>query len=293
MNKRILFQSLIIGAIYIGVVFSIFISQSTYATDPPHNSIAGLCMGCHQGHGGTGPSLTKDTNANLCISCHTAGQPAGSWPLSSTNEATPGTGGTSHRWDGILPSTDSANNQYGLRPVGNLSNSWLRAEYIKNGAVTCSVCHDQHSQANTPWDPSSVSYGGRGTGGPTNAYGTNGRHFQRMTNYMNEMCEDCHYHRVMDTSAVETYDGNYKSHPVNVAIPSSTTYNTAPLDYSGNPQTGAPRYAGDGTGDTNPTNNLVLDTNGNVNCMSCHGLHYTDSSATTIDLPPSKGGNVN
>lgn len=70
--------------------------------------------------------------------------------------------------------------------------------------VVCSVCHDQHSQENTPFDPAAPLYAGEGTGA--------GRHFQRQINDTNQMCVVCHSPRNVQQAS----DG---SHPVGVSIP--------------------------------------------------------------------------
>ena len=37
--------------------------------------------------------------------------------------------------------------------------------------------------------------------------------------------------------------------------------------------------------DSNPTNDLPLDGSGNVQCLSCHAVHYADSNTLTVDGP--------
>lgn len=139
-------------------------------------------------------------------------------------------------------------------------------------------------------------------------------HFMRMANKASEMCENCHYYRTPDSKPggsiaqtnVETCNPNagdggrcYKmSHPIRKNLTTDVSnanqfVGAAPLeplsvfDANGHiiTQTGLLRYAGNGGADTNPTNNMVLDENSKVRCMSCHGIHYTDSDSTTIDEP--------
>ncbi|MBI5675404.1 MAG: hypothetical protein HZC48_06205 [Nitrospirae bacterium] len=50
-------------------------------------------------------------------------------------------------------------------------------------------------------------------------------------------------------------------------------------------QTGAPRYHLNSGTDTNSTNNIVFDSSGKMRCLSCHGMHYTDSNSSTEDKP--------
>jgi len=93
-------------------------------------------------------------------------------------------------------------------------------------------------------------------------------------------CRDCHRSRVMDHNSVRNYDGSFKSHPVGVALDSNGMgYDRAvPLDGNGAPQGGA------GV-DSNPSNDLLLDSGGLVQCLTCHGVHYVDSNTLTVDGP--------
>lgn len=280
--------------------------------DPPHNTANPDkpvdCDGCHVVHATFGPALTKDTNANLCISCHVLGGLASSKPLSSSMQANVGLSGTSHRWDGAMPASDNPANPYGLRTVSSLSNAALKRQLErfcnKNGegacvsyTAVCSVCHNQHFQTNTPWDPDAPAYGGVGTG--------NSRHMLRMTDAYNELCEDCHYYRTaaskpggtISQTDVRTYDGNRKSHPIgkvfsnasgetrNVANPNQ--FHNAPLKPAGAgwTQQAETRYKGSSGQNANPTDNLILDANFQIRCLTCHGVHYVDSDSSTIDAP--------
>jgi predicted CXXCH cytochrome family protein len=93
------------------------------------------------------------------------------------------------------------------------------------------------------------------------------------------ICRDCH--RDWDVTAVDTWNGgSVKSHPVRVAYPAPGTegyYDDGPREGDGTAQ---------GTGDDgNPTNDLVLDGNSHVECLTCHAPHYADSNTLTIDRP--------
>jgi len=71
------------------------------ALDPPHDASQSIdCANCHISHHAPGGAITAIAgNPNLCMSCHNAGGVAHSTPFADTDEAIPGTSGTSHRWD--------------------------------------------------------------------------------------------------------------------------------------------------------------------------------------------------
>lgn len=131
--------------------------------------------------------------------------------------------------------------------------------------------------------------------GATYGIQAEGKHFMRANNDLNQMCEDCHYYRTAGAyTDLKTYDGTKKSHPVvkNISTDvanASLFVGTAPYEpnckSSSCAQAGAPRYHQNGGTDTNTTNNIVLDANGKIRCLSCHGMHYTDSNSLTVDQP--------
>lgn len=307
--KRVYIASIIIIA-GLTVLFGVAI-----AIDPPHDaSTTTNCQSCHSLHNAVGPSLTKEAeNYNLCMTCHAALGSASTLPFAATDQATPGTSGTSHRWDASMPLTDNPNNPYGLRKVDSLTNTALKARLGVFGTcsnpsytnkstcesgggtwtakVVCSVCHNLHSQSAATWDPNAPAYSGSGTG--------SGRHYQRAANDLNQLCEDCHYYRTPASGEtdVRNWSGNKKSHPVAKIFTSANgetrdvtkpqQYHTSPLEpqaASWTAQTGG-RYHLNGTGDSNPTNNIVVGSDGKIRCLSCHGIHYTDSDSTTVDQP--------
>jgi hypothetical protein len=98
-----------------------------------------------------------------------------------------------------------------------------------------------------------------------------------------DFCRDCHRSWVMTHTDVQTWDDTYKSHPVGVALnANSQGYDRAdPLDGDGVAQ----NSAGPADVDGNPSNDLRLDQFGNVQCLSCHGVHYADSNTQTPDGP--------
>lgn len=297
---------IIVGLAALSLVASLGIAV---AIDPPHDPANNVnCNGCHTLHNSLGPSLTKDTNANLCISCHNPSGNAANKPFATADQANIGVSGTSHHWGGVMPNSatdQGANNPYGLRTDSQVVNATMRIQLGKFGTcsnpsykskstcetnlgtwtaqVVCSICHNMHSQVNAPWDPNAPAYGGTGTG--------SGRRFMRIGNDLNQMCEDCHYYRTAGVyTDLKTYDGSKKSHPVlknistDVADPTGFI-GAAPVEPNASAQTGAPRYHLNSATDTNATNNIVFDSAGKIRCLSCHGMHYTDSDSSTVDTP--------
>ncbi len=273
--------SIIILSLLLFVIMVPLLSE-VYSLDPPHLV---NCIDCHTTHVAPGGTLTSyASNENLCLSCHNSGGLASGKPFHTNMQAIPGISGTSHKWTGTMPQTSSPSNLYGLRAIQDLSSEVLK-QRLNNfgGVVTCSVCHDQHSQARQPWDPNAPAYGGAGTG--------SGRHFMRIDNEMNQLCEDCHYYKVMNHTRVEGDDPNYPpngvnvfSHPVGQSLnENQKNYDRPmPLDANGVPQSGTRSEVDN---DNNPSNNLILDNTQRVRCLTCHRVHYSDSNSLTIDGP--------
>lgn len=105
-----------------------------------------------------------------------------------------------------------------------------------------------------------------------------------------KLCRDCHADRAQNHfSAGNVWDGKMKSHPVGVPLNANGGgYDRKPLDVDGLQQ---------GTSfDNNSTNDLLLFqgitsmttfgnmTSGDVQCMTCHAPHFTDSNSMTKDL---------
>ncbi len=125
-------------------------------------------------------------------------------------------------------------NLYALSGLRNATNP-TNALHTTNGVASCSACHDEHSQAMTPFDPSAPAFGGGGSG--------SGRHFMRVNNDANQMCMDCHVaHNVTSSLA--------GSHPVGIPVPIDATHKSPtllPLE----------------TGGTN------------FGCLTCHQVHFS------------------
>jgi predicted CXXCH cytochrome family protein len=319
MEKR----STLIGLVILGLFVW---SGMAAGIDTPHN--VANCQDCHMLHSSVGPGLTKDSNANLCITCHSTGATgptsAAAKPFSDAMQANTTNNiyamrKTSHAWNGVMPTTDNPGAAFGLR-----SNASLQADVSVNGAlkgslgkfgtcsvspstnttystcttaggtwtaqVVCSTCHNVHYQGMGTWDPNAPAYV---------ANGGTGRHFMRAANDLNQLCEACHYYRTPASAPggtsqtnVRTWDGNKKSHPImkNTSTDTSSPlqFNAVPLEPAGaswTPQNTGPRYHVNGGTDTNTTNNIVFDANGQMRCLSCHGVHYTDSNTSTVDTP--------
>ncbi|MBL0311284.1 MAG: hypothetical protein IPP78_00950 [Holophagaceae bacterium] len=113
----------------------------------------------------------------------------------------------------------------------------------ENGQFMCSTCHDQHSQALLPHDPTSSQTYVAGT--------TNNRHFQRVANDAGALCGDCHAARDVGPGGT--------SHPVHV-------------NRAAAPNTKAPSVS------------LVLNTAGNVECLTCHDIHNAPAATTPAGM---------
>ena len=114
-------------------------------------------------------------------------------------------------------------------------------------------------------------------------------------------CRNCHSQRAQSHTDVESWTGAMRSHPVGQGLGSNGKgYDRAvPLDWNGQPQDTSAASP-----DGNWTNDLLLfpagsagnsgatpaaatkfgdATSGDVQCMSCHAPHFTDSNPRTVD----------
>ena len=85
------------------------------------------------------------------------------------------------------------------------------ANHREFGKVVCSTCHDQHLQANAPFDPAAPQ--------TYTAGAVNNRHFQRLPNASDQMCVDCHAPRNV------TAKGGI-SHPITLPLPPTSDFKT-------------------------------------------------------------------
>ncbi|BDG07363.1 cytochrome c3 family protein [Anaeromyxobacter paludicola] len=124
---------------------TLLLAATAVALDAPHDaSTQTTCTSCHIAHSAQGGALTSQYgNSNLCFSCHSQ-TGVGTWrnfPWTAQNEAVPGAGGHSHRWD-----SPATNPLHGAKPPNNAA---LAAALDQGGVVTCSTCHDQHDGSTT------------------------------------------------------------------------------------------------------------------------------------------------
>lgn len=119
------------------------------------------------------------------------------------------------------------------------------------GTVSCSACHDQHSQSATPFDPNAPASGA-------------GRHFMRMNTPQDQLCAQCHGTRFV-TNAVAG------SHPVGVLVASNTAYSrpaTLPLDKTGGTMSCSTCHEVHNSASTD--GNLLREANQPELCGQCH-----------------------
>ncbi|WP_243322182.1 cytochrome c3 family protein [Geothrix sp. SG200] len=143
----------------------------------------------------------------------------------------------------------------------------IMATRLEGGKMMCSTCHDQHLQANAPFDPTAP--------GITSGTGSAGRHFQRVRNDDGSMCGDCHAPRNVGKGGT--------SHPVNLPVAGAANTKaptTVPLTSSGNVHClschdfhGAPTT-------TTPAGMLLRVSNSTALCTDCHTLADTTTANT-------------
>lgn len=136
---------------------------------------------------------------------------------------------------------------------------------VVGGVADCSVCHDEHKQRKTPFDPQA----------PTNTAAA-GRHFMRVDNDQHQMCFDCHAARNVTNSV-------FGSHPVGIVV-STNAYYKAPTNLPVEKATG--RMGCLTCHDTHyvPGNNgmLLRMTNTVALCADCHRLADTNTPAAHL-----------
>jgi len=145
------------------------------------------------------------------------------------------------------------------------------AGHLEGGKAMCSTCHDQHLQAQAPFDPTSSQTYTPGT--------TNNRHFQRVANDTGSLCGDCHAPRNVGKGGT--------SHPVHVNLAAAPNTKTptlgAVLSAAGNVECltchdihGAPTA-------TTPAGMLLRVSNSTTLCADCHTLADTTTANTHVN----------
>jgi hypothetical protein len=88
-----------------------------------------------------------------------------------------------------------------------------------------------------------------------------------------KFCRDCHRDFVWNPADVQAHTpGVRKGHPVGMPLGGGLYDRGAPLEANG----------GAAGTDGNATNDLKL-VGGNVQCLTCHGVHFADSNSQTVD----------
>lgn len=116
------------------------------AADAPHDrSWSGVggaidCQSCHVAHVAPGGSLTRQAgNFNLCQSCHLNLSSFG-FPWAVGHQASPGSGGRSHRWDAVATNLGATQpNPASADPV-----EAAMGTHLDGNKLQCSTCHDPH-----------------------------------------------------------------------------------------------------------------------------------------------------
>ncbi|MEI6210879.1 MAG: cytochrome c3 family protein [bacterium] len=167
-------------------------------------------------------------------------------------------------------------NLYVREDVSQPTNALLQG-VLTGGLLACSLCHDQHSQTNTPFDANAPA-----------TPGASGRHFQRINNDECQLCEDCHAARAVSNA-------NAGSHPVGVLIPNSGYFKTPsllPLSKSSKVRC---LTCHDIHNSATSDGNLLRIVNRNSLCTDCHALANTNlgvhfSSTTGVLWPGGQYG---
>lgn len=192
------------------------LAHPTAASDLPHwgENFPNTCQDCHSAHNAAGMSLTnREGNANLCLTCHASFGMV--W--SSSHQAVPGVGGTSHRWDAAAD-----------QPARGASLPGDHEMFVRLDGGTnlmCSTCHDEHSQRNAPADPLA----------PTTP-GQPGRHFLRKDNSADGLCLECHSALEGAPGTARAWTGDALPHPTGADLVGDSMFFSPPNDIDGRPQ---------------------------------------------------------
>lgn len=241
--------------------------------DSPHDTTSGVeCMNCHMDHpdipNEAGFPVVAEHRSMLCQSCHTLGaygaQSPGAVPDSET--ARPFSVGRHHAFD--CPVNNLRHGSEAPEDTAVLHQLETRVDPPGEQLISCTNCHNQHRQTKLPFDPAAT--GAR-------------RHYMRVDNQNSQLCLTCHSTRDQSFSDVETYDGTFKTHPVGQGMGANGAgYDRSlPLDGNRRPQTLGEHSRAEGDVDGNASNNLVLNADATVGCLTCHRIHRGESNTLT------------
>lgn len=120
-----------------------------------------------------------------------------------------------------------------IRANVNLPTNTVLLSRMDGIKMKCSTCHNQHSQANKPFDKNAPDYTGYGTG--------NGRHYMAINNDLCQLCVECH-------KSFDVTNANLGSHPVNIMIPNTADFKS-------------------------PDNLPLDAVENKIRCLTCHKIH--------------------
>lgn len=173
------------------------------------------------------------------------------------------------RTDLRLPDFDNPAERQMAARLAEITRNPDRSFNTTYAKVVCSVCHDQHSQENAPFDPAAPAFNGPGTG--------EGRHYQREPNDLNQMCLVCHSARDVQSSA-----GG--SHPVRVPIPAGDFQTPPLLPLDANAEVAclschSPHFTDSGGANGGLGDGYLLREHINTVCLQCHTLADTPAGS--------------
>jgi predicted CxxxxCH...CXXCH cytochrome family protein len=229
----------------------LLIPSVVFALPGAHDPLTGgqgfTCNSCHVS-GKTIGNRDETYVSNVCLTCHTTGDPKTKKQFTANDFSNPFVGTTvpqsnpiqsSHKWFG----TDTVP-AAGAQPPSDTTGLGLnKAGYT--GYVSCGRCHNVH-----------------GTSGAESLNAP----YLRSVNNSDEMCRNCHAPR-------DTTSHVLGSHPVNINYTSaSAKAKIAAGELLATPVTNS----------ANPTGQVKL-IDGKVLCSTCHGVHTADSNSATFD----------
>ena len=225
------------------------------------------CANCHK------PSASLDKVTTIvCLDCHTQPNIGTTFPLYRT-----GPGNTNSISNNVFASGDASDamgsvTAQGATPGDQTSHNWAaeldndaagatapshyffyQRQNYSGGKVTCSRCHDPHGYLTDD----------RGAGS------ANPKLLKLGPGTEIDMCNDCHVSWASDTAPSEGGGTPTNVHPMvdnyaAIALAKPTQYNDV---------TTLNASAGE----------VTLNATGGIDCLSCHGVHWTDSDSSTTD----------